>query len=390
MQDSQISFSLRHISVESRRNSLDSQMSVKIAELKTKVASRKRVKSHITSTRKERRRERERQTARFHLSGRERSRTDSLDFMKRNRITSHLKKGDIDFLGRNGIPILPFLQSQGLSGDEEEGSMASFKVMDNQLNIVLKNKNIHLNNEDLNSSNDGVNIIEYCSDSDNERLAKNKQIARRRESSTTTSGELGAYKSRKEKFKDVSGSKSSSKSKSSRKSSRQSGRVRSKRLVKSYKNSNRDMKYPYSKKKDALALVDVNAANNQSSSLNSDSSCSELMALGIQSSGFSGLSAGKNHSRGSKMSCDVGIQANSHEISTQMSRKYVEETKVEKMWMMKKENNRALTEKKIRIEKDAASEMLLKKSEKEVPLIVKKKIDDKLVEAKRLKQLLLP
>uniref|UniRef100_A0A1A9WK74 Protein smoothened n=1 Tax=Glossina brevipalpis TaxID=37001 RepID=A0A1A9WK74_9MUSC len=38
--DSEISFSVRHVSVESRRNSVDSQVSVKIAEMKTKVASR--------------------------------------------------------------------------------------------------------------------------------------------------------------------------------------------------------------------------------------------------------------------------------------------------------------------------------------------------------------
>lgn len=54
--DSEISFSVRHVSVESRRNSNDSQVSVKIAEMKTKVASRSRgSKSKSRSSKHQRR-----------------------------------------------------------------------------------------------------------------------------------------------------------------------------------------------------------------------------------------------------------------------------------------------------------------------------------------------
>lgn len=54
--DSEISFSVRHVSVESRRNSNDSQVSVKIAEMKTKVASRSRAsKTKSRSSRHQRR-----------------------------------------------------------------------------------------------------------------------------------------------------------------------------------------------------------------------------------------------------------------------------------------------------------------------------------------------
>ncbi|GBP16701.1 Protein smoothened [Eumeta japonica] len=51
--DSQISISLRHVSVESRRNSLDSQVSVKISEMKTKVGGNRRSK-HSKAKRKAR------------------------------------------------------------------------------------------------------------------------------------------------------------------------------------------------------------------------------------------------------------------------------------------------------------------------------------------------
>ncbi|XP_037934792.1 protein smoothened [Teleopsis dalmanni] len=168
--DSEISFSMRHVSVESRRNS-DSQVSVKIAEMKTKIASRSRNSHHqhnkqgtSTSKRSQRRRDfiasasghkysvrRESSTSIesqvialkkttfpnsshkvglfTHSTKKHNSNSSCHKNMKRRTANAGLNPADInDFLGKNGQLILPFLQNAGMTTSSDgETSRSSFK-----------------------------------------------------------------------------------------------------------------------------------------------------------------------------------------------------------------------------------------------------------------------
>jgi smoothened len=152
-----ISFSVRHVSVESRRNSNDSQVSVKIAEMKTKVASRSRgSKSKSRSSRHRR-----------DFSSRRYSRKESSTSMESQIIAAMAQKNShhstattaemgggmlvpIGAKRRSGISaldpqqinelmaknklLLPFLTTS----DDEKSSIASFNVQDSKLEVFLK------------------------------------------------------------------------------------------------------------------------------------------------------------------------------------------------------------------------------------------------------------
>lgn len=154
--DSEISFSVRHVSVESRRNSNDSQVSVKIAEMKTKVASRSRgTKSKSRSQSRHNRRD---------FTSRRYSRKESSTSME-SQIVAMAQKGShhsaattaemgmlvpVGPKRRSGISaldpeqineliarnkfLLPFLTTS----EDEKSSLGSFNIQDSKLDVILK------------------------------------------------------------------------------------------------------------------------------------------------------------------------------------------------------------------------------------------------------------
>lgn len=296
--DSEISFSVRHVSVESRRNSVDSQVSVKIAEMKTKVASRNRNSHNKNSKNRSRRKDFMAASGRKYNSRRGSStsvesqiialkkttypnachkvglfaQSKSAKNMKRRSASAGLDPNDINkFLAKNGHFIIPFLQKGMTSSSDEETSRASFKVQDSRLDVVLR--------QDLSDDDDythnGAKIEELHVD-DNE-------------------------------------CRNSTKSRASRKSTAQaSKRCRNNKLNKNTQ-------------KVATANLDVSDLNlnhymNRDDDDDDDDCSMSSFSLdidlptGMQSS-YSGISMGKPHSRNSKTSCDVGIQANAYEIA---------------------------------------------------------------------------
>lgn len=153
--DSEISFSVRHVSVESRRNSNDSQVSVKIAEMKTKVASRSRgSKSKSRSSRQQRRAD---------FTSRRYSRKESSTSME-SQVLALTQKGHSStadasagmlvpanyYNRRTGIAdlnpeqikdlvaknrfLLPYLTTS----EDEKTSVGSFNMQDSKLDAILK------------------------------------------------------------------------------------------------------------------------------------------------------------------------------------------------------------------------------------------------------------
>lgn len=150
-----ISYSVRHVSVESRRNSNDSQVSVKIAEMKTKVASRSRgSKSRSRSSRHQNRRD---------FTSRRYSRKESSTSMESQIIsmkavqnaTSTIDAGALVPVRHNGTRrsglgamdpqqineliarnkcLLPFLTTS----DDDKSSAASFNMQESKLDVILK------------------------------------------------------------------------------------------------------------------------------------------------------------------------------------------------------------------------------------------------------------
>lgn len=282
------------------------------------------------------------------------SSTKERNIINRRTGNAGLSPQQVDLLLANGKMILPFLQNQGLTttSDEENGSMASFKIRDSKVNIVLRKKELNMST-DLAESNcgNGLNIMEYQTDSDTE--ADNKQLARIKQNNQLDPISSGEYRvergsGRREVYRDVRGSKSSSKSKSSRRSSRQSGRIKCKRQMKGPKSIKRKedgIRLSTFKRKHAHLNLDATVSHNCKNSLGSsfDSYCSELGPLALQSS-FSGVSVEKNNSRNSKRSCDVGIQANPHDIATHTLSSYeAEMTKKSKLSALKKTPNSNLS-----------------------------------------------
>lgn len=152
--DSEISFSVRHVSVESRRNSNDSQVSVKIAEMKTKVASRSRgSKSKARSSRHQRRDFTSRRYSRKESSTSMESQimamaqkghhsdatTAEMGMLvpvgpKRRSGISALDPDQINELIAKNKFLLPFLTTS----EDEKSSMGSFNIQDSKLDVILR------------------------------------------------------------------------------------------------------------------------------------------------------------------------------------------------------------------------------------------------------------
>ncbi|CRL01467.1 CLUMA_CG014359, isoform A [Clunio marinus] len=155
--DSEISFSVRHVSVESRRSSNDSQVSVKIAEMKTKVASRSRgSKSKPRSSRHQRKDFTTRRNGRKESSTSMESQIVAMA-QKRSR---HVPVSESDMVGGMLVPIgakrrsgisslapaqiheliernkilLPFLTTS----EDEKSSVGSLNLQDSKLDVILK------------------------------------------------------------------------------------------------------------------------------------------------------------------------------------------------------------------------------------------------------------
>ncbi|EDX03200.1 protein smoothened [Drosophila simulans] len=301
--DSEISVSVRHVSVESRRNSVDSQVSVKIAEMKTKVASRSRGKHGGSSSNRRTQRRRDYIAAATGKSSRRRESSTSVESQvialkkttypnashkvgvfahhsskKQHNYTSSMKRRTAnagldpsilnEFLQKNGDFIFPFLQNQDMSSSsEEDNSRASQKIQD--LNVVVKQQEI---SED---DHDGIKI---------EELPNSKQVA------------LENF------LKNIKKSNESHCNRHSRNSARSQSRKSQKRHL---KNPAADLDF----RKDC-----VKYRSNDSLSCSSEELDVALDVGSLLNSSFSGISMGKPHSRNSKTSCDVGIQANPFEL----------------------------------------------------------------------------
>lgn len=153
--DSEISFSVRHVSVESRRNSNDSQVSVKIAEMKTKVASRSRgSKSKPRSSRHNRRDFTSRRYSRkesstsmesqivamtqkeSHLSTATTAEMGGMLVPLGNRRRSGISDFDLDQIKEliaNNKLFLPFSTSE-----DDKSSIGSINKQDSNVDMILK------------------------------------------------------------------------------------------------------------------------------------------------------------------------------------------------------------------------------------------------------------
>lgn len=328
--DSEISFSVRHVSVESRRNSVDSQVSVKIAEMKTKVevASRREGKGNhwynrrrnFSSGRKYSRRESSTSIESQIITALQKSKYSGKcgstiynpgnKSIKRRSANAGLDPNQVNALLSNGKLIFPFLKNQDMTtSDDETGSLASFKVKDSQLNIILKQV-ANCDVSDLDDSqlkrNGGCDVTEYNTTDDEKMNMKNSKKTNYQtiqdilDERIRGSSDESTLRNSKEGGRN---SKNSTKSTRSRKSTRQgSGRIQksARTLTKSYKVA--------AKKEKEISDFDDSSFT---------SYCSELSPLGGLQSSYSGISVAKTNSRNSKRSCDVGIQTNAHEIATQ-------------------------------------------------------------------------
>lgn len=365
--DSEISFSVRHVSVESRRNSVDSQVSVKIQEMKTKVAARSRSGHHHHSKhtassgkRSQRRRDFITTTGRKYSGRRESSTsiesqvialkkttypnashkvglfaqsTKKHNSAKRRSASAGLDPSDItEFLAKNGQLIIPFLQNQGMTTtSDEETSRASFKIQDSRLDVVVK-QDLSDDDEDDDDDdnyehnhyirNNGPRIEEI---QDTIEMNKNKKQA--------TYETLLKNMQKSNDSANNRNSRNSTRSKQSRKSQAGCSSSHKKSLKRHNNATSNTQKHKSSNSKYELDIIntsDLNlhlkrelarAGNNENeNSLWNDSYSSVELDLPVNimlNSSYSGLSTGKPNSRNSKTSCDVGIQANAFEISTQ-------------------------------------------------------------------------
>lgn len=335
LDSNKISISVKRVSVESisRRNSVDSQVSLKISEMQTKVARR----THGTVKGKGRNRRRD-----FTSHGRGFSRRESSTSVESQVITAVKKTNypsnkiglfstkencmkrrsasagivdadDINNLLTNGELILPFLHNQGMTttSDDDNISRTSFKVQDSRLNVVVRGG---ISDDDIDNIFKGENYEqkyiqtnEYSTD--NILYPSVQEILNKTAIVNSSENTLKNSKDRLESRN----SKNSLKSIRSRKSSRQSMRKNRKNSKNMSKQSKKDVSENFS-------AVDDSSFASFSSGLE--------IPTGIQSS-YSGVSACKTHSRNSKTSCDVGIQTNAHEIATQtMSFEDIDSTNV--------------------------------------------------------------
>lgn len=326
--DSEISFSVRHVSVESRRNSIDSQVSVKIAEMKTKVASRSRNGSKSKSrqhsrhhrrdftsrrySRKESSTSVESQTVTSIQKGRRSTSSRTTGGLlvqippnKRRSGISALDPGQINELIAKNKILLPFLTTS----EDENQSLGSFNVQDSKLDVILKQIGLSehkiIENKLKHESMENIEIFDH------------EEIEMDNLGEEAVGGRT---------------SKNSVRSVNSKKSSKP-GSQRMKRTKKNSKNSR-----PISKTANTLAIT--NSAHrvsdrakikkreekkrekerekenvNDSSFTSFNSDLAHFNNVNLVQSSYSGISLA--NSRNSKRSVDVGIQTNSHEIATQ-------------------------------------------------------------------------
>lgn len=301
--DSEISVSVRHYSVESRRNSVDSQVSVKIAEVQTKVARRThgtvktetRGKRH--ATRKCFRRESSTSVESQIITARKKTSYPSNGFFATN--DKSLKRRNAGIMDAQEIAnfvnkVLPNPDISGTS-DDDNLSRTSVKIQDSRMDFVMR--------QDMRISDDECSRPKYAR-SDGER---EREMHRKLQDmvNTTTNNSL---KNSKERADGNRNSKNSLRSVKSRKSSRPNSR----RIRKRSKSTQK-----VSTKKDQISGLDGSPFASYSSGLE--------IPTGVESS-LSGVSLTKTHSRNSKTSCDVGTQANSYEIETQVTEEYITKT----------------------------------------------------------------
>ena len=360
--DSEISFSVRHVSVESRRNSVDSQVSVKIQEMKTKVAARSRSGHHHHSKhtassgkRSQRRRDFITTTGRKYSGRRESSTsiesqvialkkttypnashkvglfaqsTKKHNSAKRRPASAGLDPSDItEFLAKNGQLIIPFLQNQGMTTtSDEETSRASFKIQDSRLDVVVKQDLSDDEDDDDNFEhnhymrNNGPRIEEIhdtLENNKNKKQATYETLLKNMQKSNDSANNRN--------------SRNSTRSKQSRKSQAGCSSSHKKPLRRHNNAASNTQKHKSFNSKYELDIIntsdlnlhlkrELSRAGNNENSLWDDSYSSAELDLPVNimlNSSYSGLSTGKPNSRNSKTSCDVGIQANAFEISSQ-------------------------------------------------------------------------
>ncbi|XP_055381678.1 protein smoothened [Condylostylus longicornis] len=310
--DSEISFSVRHVSVESRRNSVDSQVSVKIAEMKTKVASRSRTGSHGSKKSKTRNCRRDFFTTGGMPGGKKfSSRKESSTsiesqiiamkkttglFKNKNvkrRDNAVLDPNDINnFLAKNGRFIIPFLQNQGMTTTSDEESKASVKIQDSRLDVVMRQNQSDVDDLDdsIYKSKHAENYVE--DDVDSKSL---KAIIKR---STSFNNKDHCYESP---------SRNSKCSNKSRNSARKSNNH-------SLRRNRKNIKIAPLNKKDGSDIISNGNLNGSISSISSEL---DLPILHSSYSGKSITAVDRNLKPNSRNSCDVGIQTNAREIATQ-------------------------------------------------------------------------
>lgn len=361
--DSEISLSFRHVSVESRRNSIDSQISVKIAEMKTKVASRS---SRSNKHGKSRHRRRD-FTA---TSSRRYSRKESSTSMEsQSIITAAVKKGgkstnvfeqqslkrrtglgpmdadQISHLLANGKLLLPFFPNQSLTTSEDDNN-ASINEMLKQLKYKEED---HFNEKQA--------IAHDYNTTDEEKM----NLRRPSKPSEMTSSREGAV------------------GRTSRNSSK-GGRVKKTHHRHSgVSHRSRKISRGVSVKQEREKKEKEKEASQKLEELNDDSFVSynsDFDVLGGVQSSYSGISLAKTNSRNSKRSCDVGIQANAHEIATQTMSSYEFNEK-----KLKNEEN---------IDIYTENHSLLPRGDGKGIVLRKREADSSMTETEKLKMLLLP
>lgn len=240
---------------------------------------------------------------------------------KRRVGNAGLDSDNINSLICDGKLVLPFLHNQGLTtSDDESHSVASLTIKDSRLDVILRQKTNLSSDDNLNKS--CVNIEEYHSSDDKMTVKSYKEDNDTDDDKCVTSN---IYKNHKEN--DVEILKNNSKHNKNLKST--SLRKNKKKL---HEKASRSHKIT-----EGELMNEVDKCDNKKENYNSkpskiagsmssfDSYCSELSPLAIHSS-FSGVSVGKTNSRNSKLSCDVGIQANAHEIAIQTMSSFEKES----------------------------------------------------------------
>ncbi|XP_056644172.1 protein smoothened [Diorhabda carinulata] len=314
--DSEVSLNFRHVSIESRRNSGDSQVSVQIAELKaTRKVNSRRHRSKHRSNRQFRSHSRNisQTSRRLSKSGTKRESSTSLDShlqiinaltntgevkafrpnLSRRTGNAGLDGPHINNLLSNGKLRIPCNITNGKSGSEDEN--VSVTISESTFNMKLSN---HANNLDLNdelalkSLRQGIHIEEIDSSSDADRSEKyNKDFEQEK-------------RSKKGSGRDSHSSKRSRRSKVTRKK--------------------------YSEDSDSCHIR------------SDSSSCSEIKQL-VQSSLNSGNSVCVDKNRGSrqsKTSIDVAVQANAQDLDNELKNMKKTENEKHKSKQTKTKENR--------------------------------------------------